>query len=316
MQILSIGNVLVDVFAHVEDDFTASLGLHLGSSNYVGQERLEDVLAALGEVAFAPGGSAANTARFAAQLGLETGFVGPLSTDHHSQLFRSELERSGVRFYPFSVDAPTGVNCTMISPDLRRTSCVYLGGSQQLESSAVPDELLRSTKIVYAEGYLLHNPAVLLDVLRRAKASGAQVVFGIRDAVLCTERKDEVKHLADELVDVLVSSEDDFTSVTDLRPSELADNRPFDCDLVVVRRPGGYVTVQTTDGLQVFQGNHSPVVDPSGGASAFTAGFLSGYLRDAGLQRSCEVGAELAAQVMSATGTGVDATALNALRIA
>lgn len=316
MDILSIGNVLVDVFAHVEDDFTASLGLHLGSSNYVGRERIDDVLAALGEVAFAPGGSAANTARFAAHLGLETGFVGPLSADHNSQLFRSELERSGVRFYPVTVDAPTGINCTMVSPDLRRTSCVYLGGSQHLESEAVSDALLRNARIVYVEGYLLHNPAVLTDVLRCAKAGSAQIVFGIRDAVLCTERADEVKRLADEFVDVLVSSEDDFTAVTDLRPAELADTRPFACDLVVVRQPAGHVTVQTEDGLQVFQGNHSPVVEPSGGASAFTAGFLSGYLRNAGLQRACEIGTELAAQVMSVTGTGIDATALEALRIA
>jgi sugar/nucleoside kinase (ribokinase family) len=316
MDILSIGNVLVDVFAHVEDDFTASLGLHLGSNNYVGQERIDEVLATLGETAFAPGGSAANTARFAAQLGLDTGFVGPLSGDHHSQLFRFELERSSVRFHPFPVDAPTGVNCTMISPDLRRTSCVYLGGSQHLESDAVSDELLHGARMVYVEGYLLHNPAVLTDVLSRAKAGTARVAFGIRDAVLCTERADEVNRLVDEFVDVLISSEDDFTAVTNLRPAELADKRPFDCDLVVVRQPGGYVTVQTGDGLKVFQGNHSPVVEPSGGASAFTAGFLSGYLRDTGLQRSCEIGTELAAQVMSVTGTGVDAVALEALRIA
>lgn len=61
------------------------------------------------------GGGAANTARACAQLGVQTQFVGGLSTDQYGSLAQAELETSGVRLdYCATFDLPTATAQVML----------------------------------------------------------------------------------------------------------------------------------------------------------------------------------------------------------
>ena len=71
MTLVGVGHALADAFAFVDEDVPKTLGLHPGSFSQVPDYRMRAILATLTQRSLMAGGSAANTIKLAARLGLE-----------------------------------------------------------------------------------------------------------------------------------------------------------------------------------------------------------------------------------------------------
>src|ERR1700745_1276202 len=79
LDVLCIGNAIVDVIANASDDFLAKEGLVKGSMRLIDAKEAERLYAHMGPAHQVSGGSAGNTAAGVAALGGRGGFIGQVA---------------------------------------------------------------------------------------------------------------------------------------------------------------------------------------------------------------------------------------------
>src|SRR5437764_14010850 len=107
LDVLAIGNAIVDVLAHAGDDFIAAQNLVKGSMQLIDELRAFELYDHMGPAIEVSGGSAANTAAGVASCGGKAGFIGKVRDDQMGQVFTHDLRAAGVHFATApAVDGP------------------------------------------------------------------------------------------------------------------------------------------------------------------------------------------------------------------
>src|SRR5207245_10215896 len=90
LDVLCIGNAIVDVIANAGDDFLAAEGLVKGSMRLIDAEEAERLYSHMGPAHQVSGGSAGNTAAGVAALGGRAGVIGQVGPAHLGELYRHD----------------------------------------------------------------------------------------------------------------------------------------------------------------------------------------------------------------------------------
>src|SRR5881394_1157129 len=156
LDVLTIGNAIVDVIADATDDFLRAEGLVKGSMRLIDAEEAERLYSHMGPAREVSGGCAGNTAAGIAALGGRAGFVGQVAPDQLGEFYRHDLTAAGVEFTtpPVDVGVPTARSMILVTPDGHRTMNTFLGAAQELTAKVLDEEQIRSSGILYLEGYL------------------------------------------------------------------------------------------------------------------------------------------------------------------
>jgi fructokinase len=173
LDLLCIGNAIVDVFARAEDGFLAGQGMTKGSMALIDAAAAERIYAAMGPGVESSGGSAANTCAAAAALGARVGYLGKVADDQLGQVFAHDIRAAGVRFpsAPLVGGAPTARSLILISPDGQRTMNTFLGACVAFGPDDVAEAEVASAAVTYLEGYLFDPPAAQAAFRKAAKAA-------------------------------------------------------------------------------------------------------------------------------------------------
>jgi sugar/nucleoside kinase (ribokinase family) len=160
LDVLAIGNAIVDVLANADDDFLQREGLPPGSMRLIDAERAVELYDRMGPGREVSGGAAANTLAGLARLGSRTAFVGQVADDQLGTIYRHDLRAAGVRFETPARpgEPPTGRCLILVSPDGQRTMNTLLGASLYLPADAIDEALVASAEILLLEGYLWDPP--------------------------------------------------------------------------------------------------------------------------------------------------------------
>src|SRR6202011_339880 len=126
LEVVGVGNALVDVLSHEDDALVTKLGLERGVMTMVDHEAVERVYAAQGPTVEVSGGSAANTIAGLASFGAAVGFIGKVGPDEFGRVFAHDLEALGVRFGATSSNGsgPTG-RCHIIVTPTPNARCAH-----------------------------------------------------------------------------------------------------------------------------------------------------------------------------------------------
>ena len=156
VDVLCMGNAIVDIIAPVEDDFLLTHAVPKGGMMLIDEARAEALYAAMGPVSVISGGSAANTAVGIASFGLSAAYTGKVRTDEVGGFFSKDLRATGVRFdtTPAATGPATARSYILVTPDGQRTMNTYLGACQNLTVADVDPALVASAGVTYLEGYL------------------------------------------------------------------------------------------------------------------------------------------------------------------
>jgi len=90
LDIVAMGDAIVDVIASCDDDFLVAHKLPRGSMQLLTPAAADELYAAMGPARETSGGSAANTMAGVAALGGRAGFVGQVADDQLGQIFRKQ----------------------------------------------------------------------------------------------------------------------------------------------------------------------------------------------------------------------------------
>ena len=184
IDILALGNAIVDVLSHVDDAQIDALPVNKGGMTLVGAQEATDLYAVLGPGVECSGGSAANTVVGAAMLGARTAFIGRVRDDQLGQVFTHDIRAAGVQFdtAPATAGPDTAVCLVMVTPDAHRTMCTHLGASIELGPDDVDDDLVRGSAVTSLEGYLWDPPGAK-EAMRKADPTLLEPVMAVEVVV-------------------------------------------------------------------------------------------------------------------------------------
>lgn len=315
LDIVAIGDAIVDVIATADDDFVERHGLIRGGMQLLNADQADELYAAMGPAREISGGSAANSMAGAAALGLNVAFVGQLADDQLGAIFTHDMVSLGVRFEtpPLPAPPPTGRCLIIVTPDAQRTMNTCPGASHELTPAALDPEMIRSASITFLEGYLWgpERPrAAMLEAARIAHSAGRTVAFTLSESLCLGDRREGVLGMIEAgTVDILFGNEDEVRHLTGC--GELADcieslSRHV-ATLVITRGAEGAVAVEKGDRAEMAAAPVERIVDTTGAGDLFAAGFLAARCRGRELKACLETGAIAAAEVISHFGARPEA---------
>jgi sugar/nucleoside kinase (ribokinase family) len=308
--VLGIGNAIVDILMHADDDVLIAHRLHKGSMQLVDEARVETLQAAGGKPTFVSGGSAANTTVGLARLGCRSAFIGKVKADQAGDAFTHDIRAAGVHFAtpPASDGAATARCLIFVTPDGQRTMNTYLGASQALTEDDVDADVVTGSKIVYLEGYLWDPPAAKQAFLHAAKLAheaGRKVALSLSDS-FCVDRyrQEFIDLMRSRTVDIVFCNQSELHSLyatADL-PTAMEALQKENVLAIVTRSEEGSVIVTRNGTRAVPAAPIDNLVDTTGAGDLFAAGFLAGLVRDRDHETCARLGALAAAEVIQHIG--------------
>jgi sugar/nucleoside kinase (ribokinase family) len=310
LDILALGNAIVDILSQTDEAFLDGQGLSKGTMALIDEARAETLYGLTGPATVVSGGSAANTAVGAAMLGARVGFVGKVRDDELGGLFAHDLRAVGVAFdTPAATSGPaTARSFVLVTPDGERTMNTYLGACTGLGPDDVLAEQAAAAGIVYVEGYLWDAPAAKVAIrgaIRAAHGAGNRVALTLSDPFCVDRFRDEFRELLrDGSLDILFANSHELLSLyqtTDL-DAALAALREEKALGVVTRSAEGALVVSRdgTEAVSAFPVER--VVDTTGAGDLFAAGFLAGQVHGLDGRASARLGGLAAAEVIAHLG--------------
>jgi len=310
LDIVAMGDAIVDVIADCDDAFIRTHKLPKGSMQLLTPDEADELYAAMGVAREMSGGSAANSMAGVAAMGGNAAFIGQIAEDQLGMIFEHDMHALGVRFdTPALIGGPpTGRCLILVTPDAQRTMNTCPGASHELAPEALSPSLIASASILYLEGYLFgpDKPrAAMMKAVEIAHAAGRKVAFTLSESVCIAGRKQSFGRMIDTGgVDLLFCNEDEalqLTGRTDLE-SSLGELKAKVPTLVITRGPEGAIAVENGERISIPAAPVSDVVDTTGAGDLFAAGFLTARCKGASLERCLWTGAIAAGEVIQHYG--------------
>ncbi|MFL6752979.1 MAG: adenosine kinase [Sphingomicrobium sp.] len=315
LDVLAIGDAIVDVIATADDAFVGERGLVKGGMRLLTMQEADDLYAAMGPAREMSGGSAANTMAGIAALGAKAGFVGQVANDQLGDIFAHDMRSLGVRFDtpPIESPPPTGRCLILVTPDAQRTMSTCPGASHELTPAAIDANLVRSAAVTFLEGYLWgpERPRhAMLEAARIAHAAERTVAFTLSESLCIEGRREGVTGMIDSgLVDLLFGNEDEMRHLTGCAALDDCVDAlsPKVKALVVTRGAAGALAIEAGELAEVEAVPVRKVVDTTGAGDLFAAGFLVARCRGRSLEDCLRTGSLAAAEIISHFGARPEA---------
>ena len=312
LDVVAVGNALVDVLATASDADLDALDLVKGTMALVDHARSESIYAAMGPTIEASGGSAANTAAGVAALGGRAAFLGRVADDGLGRAFTHDIRSIGVAFDPTPTtaipgEAVTGHCLVLVTDDAERTMATHLGVASDFSSVDLHDGHLSSVQVVYLEGYLWEQPsakAAMREAIEVAHAGDAAVALTVSDPFCVEHHRAEFLELLNGDLELLFANEEEAMMLFGADTFDAAVEAVADTGVLAVltRGAGGSVVVTASGPVTVPAAPVDRVVDTTGAGDLFAAGFLYGITNGLAPEDAARLGGVCAAEVISHVG--------------
>lgn len=309
LDVLCIGNAIVDVLCQVDEDFVQGQGLLKGSMQLVDESRAHELYQSMGPGTEVSGGSGANTAAGIASLGGRVGFIGKVRDDQLGEVFTHDIRSAGVHYTTeAATDGPSTARCLiLVTPDAQRTMSTYLGISAELTPDDIDESAVTAAGIIYCEGYLWdapHAKAAIRKAMALAADNGGRVAFTLSDGFCVDRHRAEFLDLAENHVDILFGNEAEITSLYEVDTfDEAMQFVRGHCEVACLTRSEHGSVVISGDEIHVIDAvPPADVVDTTGAGDLYAAGLLHGLSSGWDLATAGRIASIAAAEVIDHMG--------------
>ena len=306
MNILGIGNAIVDVICKVDESFITQNGLTKSTMKLIFDEKeFKKLLSNLKIEKTVSGGSVANSIVGLSQLGNKVGFIGKVNDDDLGEKYEHGLKKENVEYFynKKKEKLPTGTCLILITPDSERTMCTFLGTAGKINENDVDVEAIKKSKITFLEGYLWDegNPKKAFD---KAIQNSIKVAMSLSD-LFCVERhKTHFLDLVKNKLDITFANEQEITSLINAKNFDevVSFSKQLGKIVVVTRGENGAIAINGTEVVECGIQKNLKIVDLTGAGDLFAAGFLHGYVNKLSLKESLKKGTEMSSKVIQQIG--------------
>lgn len=303
MNIIGIGNALVDIVTEIPSDETlVRLGLPKGSMTLIDHSQHNAILKALAGLSHttAAGGSAANTINGLAKMGSRTSFIGKIADDTTGDMFRRDQQSNRINpLLLHSEDLPTGKCISLVSPCKERTMATFLGAASTLQQHEV---IIPDAHLLYIEGYLLYNQELIESIMKQARDKGIKIAIDLASYNVVADNLEFLKELISRYVDIVFANEDEAREYTGKNAEESLEILAQSCEIAVVK-------IGARGSLVAGAGerHHVGVIeatprDKTGAGDLYAAGFIYGLTRGHAMKTCGDIGAILSSKVVEVMG--------------
>lgn len=309
LDVVGVGNAIVDVLAQASDAFLVEHGLTKGSMSLIDEARAAHLYSRMGPCVEASGGSAANTMAGLASLGGKPAYVGRVCNDQLGEIFAHDMVAHGIHFaVPPASGGPSTARCLiLVTPDAQRTMNTYLGACVNLGPEDIEESLVQRGKITYLEGYLWDRPKAkeaFIKAARIAAAAGRQVALSLSDSFCVARHRESFRELVARHVDILFANEPEIKALyqTDSFEEAASRVRGHTKLAALTRGERGSVLIAGDVCVEIQAARVDRVVDTTGAGDLYAAGVLYGITHGYSLEESGRRGSVAAAEVIGHYG--------------
>ena len=307
--VYGIGNPLIDCLSRVTEKELEMLSLNKGTMLLVDQEKRKEILDLIKnrDTSYSCGGSCPNTMVTLRMLGIDTALAGGIGKDEEGRIYRERLAESGVRDELVSFDCPTGTSIILLTDDRERTMNTFLGANRLFDSDYINEETASNADLFYFTGYMWDTESQrravrkTLGICRERKIT---VAFDIADPFAVARYRDDfLDMIANDASIVFANSEEARFLFDNYDAYECCRSMGKLAPVAIVKngRKGSYISDHGKISLIPLYGSSSPV-DTTGAGDTYAAGFLYGYLKGYGTERSGRMASYLAGEIISRIG--------------
>jgi ribokinase len=250
----------------------------------------------------AAGGSAANTTVGLARLGLKTGFIGKVASDHEGKLLLKDFNKEGVNIKGVTVSQSgrSGTVMGYVDPNGDRALYVDPGVNNHLEFGEINLDYVKGTRFVHLSSFVAETPFKAQKQLI-TQLSDLQVCFD-PGAIYANKGLAAMKSIIKRSY-AMFPNETEVRLLTGKSYKEGAEVLlKLGAKLVAVKRGkhGCYVT--DGKGHYNIDTYKVKVLDTTGAGDAFCAGFIYGLVKGKDLFECGKLGNFVASRCVSAMG--------------
>ena len=309
IDVLTIGNAIVDVLGRVEESFLEKNNLVKASMRLIDEPEAHRLYELVGPSVIISGGSAANTAAGISSLGGRSAFIGKVRNDRLGEFFTHDIRATGVIFeaQPATSGPATARSFILITPDGERTMNTYLGACTTLSPTDIDKVMVEEAVVTYLEGYLWDPPEAkdaFVKAARLARKAGRKVALTLSDAFCVERHRSSFRELIARDIDILFANERELASLYETRFFDEALQRVRkEVELAVLTRSEAGSIVAFKDEFHVVEAKEvEKLVDATGAGDLYASGFLYGLTRGRPLVECARLGSLAAAEVISHIG--------------
>ena len=308
--VLTIGNAIVDVLAHTEEDFLVREGLVKGSMRLIDGTEADRLFQHMGTTQLISGGCAGNTAAGVASFGGRAAFIGKVAEDELGKFFRHDMHALGIHFpaAPVTDGTPTARSMILITPDSERTMNTYLAACQELTSDDIDRPTVEGAAITYLEGYLWDPPKAkeaFRVAARLSHGAKRKVAITLSDSFCVDRFRDEfVELMRTGQLDIVFANRHEVLSLYQTADFETAVQcleRDVALAIVTMSEEGSMV-VANGRRVRVPAAKVDRIVDLTGAGDLYASGFLYGLSRGFPHEVCGRLGSLAAGEVISHVG--------------
>ena len=306
MEILGIGNAIVDVICKVDDEFITKNNLTKSTMKLIFDDNeFKNLLSNLKIEKTVSGGSVANSIVGLSQLGNEVGFIGKVNDDELGSKYEDGLKQENVKYFysKKKEDLPTATCLILVTPDSERTMSTFLGTAGKINENDVDVNAVKNSKITFLEGYLWDegDPKTAFD---KAIQNSNKVAMSLSD-LFCVERhKPHFLDLVKNKLDITFANEQEIMSLIDAKNFDevVSFSKNLKKLIVLTRGEKGSIAINGDEVVECGIQKNLKIVDLTGAGDLFAAGFLHGIANSISTNESLEKGTEMSSKVIQQIG--------------
>jgi sugar/nucleoside kinase (ribokinase family) len=328
-ELLCIGNPIVDVFIEIDDTLAKKYGI-LEPVQHIDREAAESILREktvdFDKAVKSSGGGAANVAKIAAMLGMNSVFTGCVGYDDLAGLFEKDMSESGARTVLVKENRKTGIcfACT-VNGSLRFAASP--GAALEFSEFHVNEDMISGAEVVVLDGYILDRRPLVKHILMLANRKGIPVALDAASIFQIKTKAEEILTYcrsfplfifmnADETIAFYNTVRRGKEARTDLSEKEkeaiiLDDVCPMlkimtDGEIypIIVVKLGGRGAIVVAGGT-VYREETFAITPRNtvGAGDAFCAAFISAWIRGKSLSECAALGNKVAREILEVPGT-------------
>ena len=305
MNILGIGNAIVDVICKVNDEFLIKNGLAKSNMKLIDESEFKKLLGNLKIEDTVSGGSVANSIVGLSQLGNKVSFIGKVSDDDLGQKYEQGLKKEKVEYcYKKKEESlPTGTCLILITPDSERTMCTFLGTAGKINKNDIDVDAIKNSKMTFLEGYLW-DEGEPKEAFNEAIKYSNKTAMSLSDKFCVDRHKKSFVDLVKNKLDIIFANEQEILELIDAKSFDevISFGKYLNKTLVITRSDKGSIAINKSEVVECESQKDIKIVDLTGAGDLFAAGFLHGLINKMTIKDSLNKGTEMASKVIQILG--------------